>query len=42
MKDRVEVWINKQVCAGRISLEEAQRQIAENWTLLYRQMVGEK
>jgi len=31
-KDRVENWLHKQVCTGQMSLEEAQRGIAHDWT----------
>jgi len=31
-KDRVENWLHKQVCTGQMSLDEAQRGIAHDWT----------
>ena len=32
IKDRVENWLHRQVCAGTITLHEAQRGIARDWT----------
>jgi hypothetical protein len=40
-KDRVENATHKAVCAGSISLEEAQAQIVKDWTVLYRRFVGD-
>jgi len=40
MKDEVEIWLNKQVCAGKISLENAHEQIRTNWMNLYREKKG--
>ncbi|HEV2291504.1 MAG TPA: hypothetical protein VGR60_06675 [Gemmatimonadales bacterium] len=34
-KDKVENWLHREVCAGRIPVEEAQREIAENWYAVY-------
>jgi hypothetical protein len=34
-KDRVETYLHKEVCAGRMSLEEAQRTIAYKWVEVY-------
>jgi hypothetical protein len=34
-KDRVEDYLHKQVCLGNMELEEAQIQIATNWTNIY-------
>lgn len=34
-KDRVENYLHKELCAGRISLQETQRQIATNWLSVY-------
>jgi hypothetical protein len=31
-KDRIENWLHRQVCAGKISLEDAQKGIAGDWT----------
>lgn len=30
-KDRLENWLHREVCAGRLTLEAAQREIVENW-----------
>ena len=37
-KDKVENWLHRGVCAGRISLQEAQREIAEDWYAVYLQL----
>jgi len=34
-KDKVENYLHREVCAGRISLTEAQRQIATDWYSVY-------
>lgn len=38
-KDRTENATHRAVCRGDISLEDAQRQIAKDWTVLYRRFV---
>ena len=40
-KDELEAELNRLVCAGRLSLEEAQRAIAADWIAAYRRYVGE-
>ncbi len=40
-KDRAENATHKAVCAGTISLKDAQDQIAVDWTILYERFVGE-
>lgn len=40
LKDRAENAAHKAVCAGTLSIREAQRQMANDWTVLYRQLVG--
>jgi hypothetical protein len=37
-KDQVENYLHDQVCAGKISLSEAQEEIATNWLTVYQQM----
>ncbi len=37
-KDKVENYLHDQVCAGAISLPQAQQQIATNWLTIYNQM----
>ncbi|HIH20389.1 TPA: HNH endonuclease [Candidatus Micrarchaeota archaeon] len=37
-KDKVENWLNDQVCNGLMTLTDAQHQIAENWTAVYQRM----
>lgn len=41
VKDRLENWLHREVCAGRMPLEEAQREIAADWTAAYRKYLGE-
>lgn len=41
-KDRVENWLHRQVCAGTISLAEAQRKIRDAWYPTYLEMLKEK
>ncbi len=37
-KDKVENYLHKQVCAGAISLKDAQYQISHNWMAVYQSM----
>jgi hypothetical protein len=37
-KDKVENYLHDQVCAGRMSLQQAQYQIATNWLAVYKTM----
>jgi hypothetical protein len=37
-KDRVENYLHAEVCAGRMSLAEAQREIATDWIAVYRRI----
>jgi hypothetical protein len=37
-KDKLENWLHKQVCAGKISLIDAQHRIATNWYAEYQRM----
>lgn len=39
-KDRVENALHRAVCEGRITLRQAQHEIATNWMAAYRQWVG--
>ncbi len=41
-KDRVEGWLHREVCAGRKTLAEAQREISTNWVAAYAEMKGVK
>lgn len=34
-KDKVENFLHREVCAGRIPIQEAQREIAEDWYAVY-------
>ena len=34
-KDRIENYLHDQVCSGRISLQQAQQEIATNWVAVY-------
>jgi hypothetical protein len=40
-KDRLENFLHREVCAGRMPLEEAQREIAGNWIDAYRKYFGD-
>jgi len=42
MKDRVENWLHREVCAGRRSLATAQRAIARDWYRVYLEMLRER
>jgi len=43
MKDRLEIRLHKEVCAGSILLEDAQRDIAKkDWRVVYRRYFGGK
>lgn len=37
-KDQVENYLHKQVCSGVITLEQAQRDISNNWLAIYEKM----
>lgn len=37
-KDRLENWLHREVCAGRLSLEAAQLQIVDDWPAAYRRI----
>jgi hypothetical protein len=37
-KDTVENWLHKEVCSGGIELEEAQKEIATDWYVIYLRM----
>jgi hypothetical protein len=39
-KDRVEDYLHREVCAGRMDLAEAQRAIATDWPRVHRQIQG--
>ena len=39
-KDRVENYLNTQVCAGNISLQEAQKEITTDWYQIYAKVYG--
>jgi hypothetical protein len=41
VKDRLENFLHREVCDGRMSLDEAQREIAGNWIEAYRLHLGE-
>lgn len=41
-KDKAEDATHRAVCGGKISLEEAQKQIATDWTVLYRRFVAKQ
>lgn len=39
-KDRLENYLHEQVCAGRIRIEQAQREIATDWIATYKNFLG--
>jgi len=39
-KDKVENWLHKQVCAGKMDIKDAQKGIAENWKQYVPQLGG--
>ncbi len=39
-KDRVENYLHRQVCAGKISLKDAQEEISHDWVKVYEGMEG--
>jgi hypothetical protein len=41
VKNRLENFLHREICAGRLPIEQAQRQIAENWIEAYRKYLGE-
>ena len=41
VKDRLENYLHGEVCAGRMPLEEAQREIAADWIGAYRKYLGQ-
>jgi hypothetical protein len=40
VKDKLEVALNKAVCSGKLTLEEAQKAIATDWIAAYEKYVG--
>lgn len=40
-KDRLENFLHREVCAGRLPLAEAQREIAADWIGTYKKYLGE-
>jgi hypothetical protein len=42
VKDQVENWSHRQVCNGKLALFYVQRQMADDWTVLLRQMQASK
>jgi hypothetical protein len=41
VKDRLENFLHAEVCAGRISLSRAQKEIAEDWKASFMQRIGQ-
>lgn len=41
VKDRLENFLHAQVCAGNITLPEAQRDISNNWIATYKRYLGD-
>ncbi|HLB21091.1 MAG TPA: hypothetical protein VK605_03230 [Solirubrobacteraceae bacterium] len=40
-KDQLETWVARTACSGRMPLAELQRDMAEDWTVLFRAAGGE-
>jgi hypothetical protein len=40
-KDKVENYLHRQVCSGAMTLANAQRQIATDWTTVWRRIEGQ-
>lgn len=40
-KDKVENYLHKEVCNGQITLDEAQKEIATDWTAVYHRVYGQ-
>lgn len=38
-KDKVENYLHEQVCSGKVTLQQAQLQIANNWEDIYQQLI---
>ena len=41
VKDQLENFLHAEVCAGRMPIEQAQREIAEDWIAAYQKYLGE-
>lgn len=41
-KDAVEFWLNRQVCANKMTLAEAQREMASDWTAIHRSIPAQE
>lgn len=41
-KDKVEVWLNRQVCSGAMTLDDARNGIAKDWVVEYRAMQAQQ
>ncbi len=41
-KDKLEDFLHQQVCAGNVSLEQAQQQIKTNWIAAYQQYLADR
>ena len=41
VKDRLENYFHEEICAGRIPIEQAQKEIAEDWIAAYKRYIGE-
>jgi hypothetical protein len=41
-KDKVENYLHKQVCSGKMTLQDAQKKIADNWLEVYRPKLAQR
>lgn len=39
-KDKVENYLHAQVCSGRLALDQAQNEVADNWLTIYQRAIG--
>ena len=42
VKDRLENYLHREVCARRIGVEDAQKAIASDWIVAYRKYIGQR
>jgi len=40
VKDRLERWLHNEVCGGKMSLQDAQKEIATDWIASFRKHIG--
>src|SRR5262249_51853776 len=40
VKDRLETWLHNEVCGGKLSLQDAQKEISTDWIASFRKHIG--